>query len=308
MKGPIAIFGAGGFVGINLLNTILKIRDDVIGFSQDPEHSQRILKNNIPQKNIAKCNLLNAEEIQKTIKIYRPKTIFNLSAYGAYSKQTDIDKIYRTNFLSTVNLIETLKQYSFSAYIHAGSQSEYGLNATAPKETDELMPNSHYAVSKTAVHYLLKYYGIVEKLPVAHLRLYSVYGPWEEPDRLIPVLLQKAKEKKLPQFVDGEISRDFIFIDDVIDAMILVAEKLSPQQYGDVFNIATGKKTTMKELALLAKKLFDIDENPAFNTMKQRNWDVRNWYGNPKKMEKTFGWKAKTSLQEGLKKTYETIC
>lgn len=308
MKGPIAIFGAGGFVGINLLDTILKIRDDVIGFSQDPEHSRRILKNNIPQKNIAKCNLLNAEEIQKTIKTYRPKTIFNLSAYGAYSKQTDIDKIYRTNFLSTVNLIETLKQYSFSAYIHAGSQSEYGLNATTPKETDELMPNSHYAVSKTAVHYLLKYYGIVEKLPVAHLRLYSVYGPWEEPDRLIPVLLQKAKEKKLPQFVDGKISRDFIFIDDVIDAMILVAEKLSPQQYGDVFNIATGKKTTMKELALLAKKLFDIDENPVFNTMKQRNWDIKNWYGNPEKMKKIFGWKAKTSLQEGLKKTYETIC
>ncbi len=308
MNGPIAIFGAGGFVGINLLHTILKTRDDVIGFSQDPKYSLRIQKSNIPQKHIAKCNLLNPEEIEKNIKKYMPQTIFNLSAYGAYSKQTDIDKIYRTNFLSTAHLIEILKKHPFSAYIHAGSQSEYGLNAASPHETDELIPNSHYAVSKTAAYYLLKYYGTVEKLPVVHLRLYSVYGPWEEPDRLIPVLLQKAKEKKFPPFVDAEISRDFIFIDDVIGAMLLIAASLKPKHYGDVFNIATGKKTTVKELAFLAKKLFGIDEDPVFNIMKQRNWDIKDWYGNPAKMEKMFGWKAKTALKEGLIKTYETIC
>ncbi|HLC94596.1 MAG TPA: NAD-dependent epimerase/dehydratase [Patescibacteria group bacterium] len=307
LKGPIGIFGAGGFIGINLLQAIFTVRSDVIGFSRNPKQSWRINSCKIPRSHFVICNLLDNKSIQSVIKKHKPQTIFNLGAYGAYPKQKDIEKIYQTNFLSTVYLIEVLKNHGFSVYIHAGSQSEYGLNATAPHERDELIPNSHYAISKTATHYLLKYYGRVEKLPVAHLRLYSVYGPWEEPDRLIPVLLQKAKEKKLPHFVDAEISRDFIFVEDVLEAMIVVARRLKPSYFGDTFNIASGKKTTMKELATLSKKIFDIDQNPIFDTMKQRNWDVKNWYGSAAKMEKVFSWKAKTKLKDGLLKTYEKI-
>ncbi|MDH7475881.1 MAG: NAD-dependent epimerase/dehydratase family protein [Microgenomates group bacterium] len=304
VKGPILIFGAGGFIGINLLKKLLKQRDDVVGVSSNLKNSWRIKQNKIPKKNLYQGNLLQISSIKKIINDIKPKTIFNLAAYGAYSKQKDIEKIYQTNFISTVNLIEELKKTNFTCYLHAGSQSEYGLNAASPKEDDQLIPNSHYAVSKTATYYLLKYYGRVEKLPVVHLRFYSVYGPWEEPDRLIPTLIKQAKIGNLPQFVDGEISRDFIYIDDVIDACLLIAANLKKDYYGDVFNIATGKKTMIKELAFLTKKLFNIKKEPSIGSMKKRDWDVKNWWGNPQKMEKNFGWKAKISLKEGLKKTF----
>jgi len=313
ITGPIAIFGAGGFIGINLLNKLLQYRKDVMGFSSDPNSNWRIKQNNIPVKNIAKCDLLKKKDIESLIKKYKPKTIFNLAGYGGYSKQKDIEKIYQTNFISTLNLIEELKKNNFSSYLYAGSQSEYGLNSAAPSEDDKLMPNSHYAVSKAAVSYLLNYYGKIDKLPVVHLRLYSVYGPWEEPDRLMPVLIENVKKGKLPHFVDPAISRDFIYVDDVVEAMIIMASRvgtiheLSLQQkyFGEAFNVASGKKTTIKELAFLAKKLFKIRKNPVFGSMKNREWDLKDWYGNPKKIQKVFGWKARTSLKDGLMKFYK---
>lgn len=305
LPGPIAIFGAGGFIGLSLLKTLLTHRKDVIGFSSDPEKNWRIKASGVPKDTWVKLDLLDRSDIRKAIKKYRPKTIFNLAAYGAYPKQNDTVKIYETNFLSTVRLIEELKKYPFEVYLHAGSQSEYGLNCAGPSEESALIPNSPYAVSKAAVYYLLKYYGKVEKLPTVHLRLYSVYGPWEEPDRLMPVLIKNVKNGKLPHFVDPTISRDFVYVDDVIEAMIRAAGKLQPKYFGEVFNIASGKKTTIKELAYVAKKLFKIEENPQFGTMKNRGWDLKNWYGNPQKIQKTFGWKAKTSLEEGLKKFFD---
>lgn len=304
LKGPIMIFGAGGFIGINLLKRILNERCDIIGVSSDPQKSWRIIQNKIPAKNIHQCDLLDEKQLASTIKRYKPQTVFNLAAYGAYSKQKDIPLIYQTNFNSTVKLIEMLKTNGFCCYVQAGSNSEYGLNADSPAENDELTPNSHYAVSKIAIYYLLKYLGKIEKLPVVHLRFYSVYGPWEEPDRLIPVLIRKAKLGDLPDFVDPDISRDFIYIDDLVDACITVAAKLKKTQYGEAYNVATGKKTTIGKLAFLAKKLFKIKKQPRFGTMPKRRWDVKNWWGNPKKIEKTFGWKAKISLEEGLLKFF----
>ena len=76
--------------------------------------------------------------------------------------------------------------------------------------TSECIPNSHYSISKLSASSLIKYYGYVKKLPLINLRLYSVYGPYEEPTRLIPVLCKSIQDKKLPLFADKNISRDFI--------------------------------------------------------------------------------------------------
>lgn len=304
IPGPCVIFGAGGFVGFNLLWRILGARKDVFGVFSNPEKNWRIKLKSPPPSNVVKCDIRERGEVERLISRIKPQSVFNLSAYGAYSTQTDIDKVYQTNFNSTYVIVEELKKYGFKVYVHAGSQSEYGLNSSGPSEQEELIPNSHYAVSKAACHYLLKYYGKIEKLPVAHLRLYSVYGPWEEPMRLIPTLVNFIKRGKLPLFVDPNISRDFVYIDDAVEAFIAVAAKFTSNYYGEAFNVASGKKTTIKELAYLAKKLFKIKENPKFGSMKNRTWDLADWYGNPAKIQKVFGWKAQISLEEGLRKIF----
>ena len=302
LKGPIVIFGAGGFIGINLLKSILLYRDDVIGVTQDYLNNWRFIANEIPLNNLRSCDINQTHQLRDLVNELKPQTIFNLAAYGAYSKQKQYSKIYRTNFVSSIDLIETLKSAGFSAYIHAGSSSEYGLNASAPKEEEELLPNSHYAVSKAAFYQAAHYYGKVEHLPLVHLRLYSAYGPWEETDRLIPVLLAYARNKRFPSLVNPEITRDFIYINDVIQAFIKAATHADGDIKGEALNIGTGKKTSIKELAFAVKELEGISATPQFGNMENRAWDLDDWYANPQKAKDEINFSASTNLLDGLKK------
>lgn len=303
LPGPILILGAGGFVGFNLLKSLSLLRSDVYAVVHRLNAGWRMSQATIPPSQILICDLNFENSVRHMIDTCRPRTIFNLSAYGAYSHQQNADLIYRTNFLSTIHLLEALKSRGFDAYVHAGSSSEYGLHADGPLESDDPIPNSHYAVSKLGNANLLKYYGRIVGLPVINLRLYSVYGPWEEPDRLIPILVEKIREGKLPPLVAPGISRDFIYVTDVIRAFIISAQKISSCLRGESFNIATGIRTTIQDLASLSKKTFGVEMEPVFGSMPNRRWDVENWFGNPSKAEKLLGWKANVSLEQGLHST-----
>lgn len=305
IRGPIFIFGAGGFIGINLLKTLFLYRNDVFGLLKDSKKNWRCMHAQIPPSQLLLCDITNQNDLQIIFAKYKPKTIFNLAAYGAYSKQSDPVKIYQTNFNANNIIVEIAKKYHFFAYIYSGSSSEYGLNCRGPKEDDELIPNSHYAVSKIAAYYALKYYGKVERLPVMHLRLYSVYGPWEEPDRLIPVLIEKARHSQYPKFVNPKISRDFVHVRDASRAFIFVASKITPKLYGEVFNIGTNVKTTIRELAFITKKIAKIKKNPEFGKMKNRKWDLSDWYGNCNKAKRLLDWKSQVSFNKGLQEVLD---
>ncbi len=303
LKGPILIFGAGGFIGVNLLTTLLKYRKDVFGVSHDYLNNWRFIANNIPLSCLLNCDITEPAQAIDLIKNVKPGTIFNLAAYGAYSKQKEYNKIYATNFNATVDLIEALKKVGFSAYVHAGSSSEYGLNCTSPYENDELIPNTHYSVSKVSSYFLMKYYGKVEKLPVAHLRLYSAYGPWEEPDRLIPVLIASARHGKLPPLVHPAISRDFVYISDVCTSFILAASKMNAKLYGEAYNVGTGKKSSIRSLVNTVKRLLGVKTMPHFSSMPNRDWDMMDWYADNGKIKKKLLWKPAVTLKDGLQRT-----
>ncbi|OGH10219.1 MAG: hypothetical protein A2152_02020 [Candidatus Levybacteria bacterium RBG_16_35_6] len=306
IKGPILIFGAGGFIGSNIFASLLTARKDVYGTSRNPLKNKRLKILNISKNKIIQCDVNNLKKLKTILSKLKPKTVFNLSAYGAYSTQEDPFKIYQTNFLSTVNIIEELKKYNFQSYIHAGSSSEYGENSEKPKEDEKTSPNSHYAVSKAAVASLLNYYGKTEKLPVIHFRLYAVYGPLEEKDRLIPTILNFAKKGKYPPFVSKKITRDFIFTSDITKAFIKASLNRNKKNYGEAFNVGTGKKTTIEDLALTVKSIYKLKDKPVFGTMKNRKWDHgKDWYANSTKAAKLLNFKAEINLKEGLKKTIE---
>jgi dolichol-phosphate mannosyltransferase len=303
LPGPILILGAGGFVGFNLFKSLRALRPDVFAVAHSQNAGWRLSRSGTPSAQVLVCDLNYAKSVRHLVETARPRTIFNLAAYGAYSHQQDPELIYRTNFLATHHLLEALKPGGFDAYVHAGSSSEYGLRAAGPDEAADPLPNSHYAVSKLSNAHLLKYYGRIHALPVVNLRLYSVYGPWEEPDRLIPVLAERARAGALPPFVAAGISRDFLYVADATRAFIAAAQGMAPPLYGESFNIATGRRTTMRELALVAVDAFGLAAEPVFGSMPNRRWDVEDWYGNPAKAEKLLGWKATVGLEEGLRKT-----
>ena len=205
LEGPIVIFGAGGFIGANLFRAILEFRQDVFAVTSKPFIPWRL--DDINPKHILHCNIIKKNQVEELFKEHRFKTIFDLAAYGAYSKQADVDLIYETNFIGLLNLLEISSQFAIKAFVHAGSSSEYGLNASAPKEDDPLEPNSHYAVTKVGAAHMIKFYGTIKEVPVANLRYYSIYGAFEEPDRLIPQLIDKGMKSTYPPLVQPDILR-----------------------------------------------------------------------------------------------------
>lgn len=298
LKGPVFVFGASGFIGANLFNDIFKIRKDCYAVTHDATKAWRLKLLNVPFENIIHCDILSDNSIKEVFEKYKPQTIFNLAAYGAYSKQNNVNLTYETNVLGTVNILQNCTKDM--VYIHAGSSSEYGFNCTSPKETDRVEPNSHYAVSKVSAAYLLEYYAKVAGLKTLNLRLYSIYGYWEEPDRLIPRLIENARKKGLPSLVSPDISRDFVFVEDCVEAFLDAALKIDDEKSGRSYNIATGRKTTMGDLVEVTRKAFSIAKEPEWGSMSNRKWDLAEWFGDPTAFENDFGWKARTSLEEGL--------
>ena len=303
LEGPILLVGASGFVGAKMYYSLAGLRDDVYVVSKHAKQSWRLAF--ADPKRITNLDILNLESLKEYIENLKPKTVFNFSAYGAYSRQTDARRIYQTNYLGVSNLISSLQDSGCGAFVQAGSSSEYGLNCKGPKETDELLPNSDYSVSKIGVAYMLEYYGKFFNFPGVNLRLYSIYGPFEERDRLIPSLVSHCLEGGYPNLVNKDISRDFVYVDDCNSAFVKAALTACKTNPGVSINVATGKKTTLEEAAQAAKKVFKIKSNPVFGSMASRKWDLTDWYGNPSLANDMLGWKAKTDFEQGLRLTAE---
>jgi polyisoprenyl-phosphate glycosyltransferase len=304
LRGPILVTGASGFIGANLYKAIAAVRSDVFAIERHPG-SWRL--DAVRDDRVIALDLTDEAATQNLIETIAPQTVFNCVAYGAYSFEANSKRIYETNFLATTHLVQLLSQRSIAAFIHAGSSSEYGRNSAAPIETSLPEPNSDYAVSKVATAMFLQYMGVERGFPCLNLRLYSVYGPLEDTSRLIPNVVRRALAGEFPAFVDPSTSRDFVYVDDVCRAFILAAVKMNPDIYGSSINIGSGKKTTIRELAGVAKRTFDVAAEPKFGSMEGRAWDRSDWYADPALAVESIGWQATTELGAGLQLTASWI-
>lgn len=296
LRGPILVLGASGFIGANLLRLLLRHRRDVFGTSSQGA-AWRL--DGIAATHLVVGDLLVEQNVTALLDRVQPRTVFNCIAHGAYSFETDVGLIYRTNVDLTARLVEELRERDVHRYVHAGSSSEYGDDASGPSEDSPLRANSHYSVSKAAASNLIRYAGKKLAFPGVNLRLYSIYGPYEDASRLVPTALLKGARGTHTSYVDPEISRDFLHVDDACEAFILAAANMRPEHYGESYNIGSGLKTTIGGFARQIKAQFQLASDPAF-TMPNRQWDVPQWFADPGKAEADLGWTARTSLADGL--------
>ena len=297
LHGPILVMGASGFVGANLFKRLAESRDDVYAVVRR-EKNWRLAA--VADDRVLAVDLNDYAATKNLLAGVAPQTVFDCAAYGGYSFEADANLICQTNYLAAVNLVELLAARPLVAYVHAGSSSEYGTNCAGPSEDSLCLPNSPYAVSKVAAANYLQYMGKQRSFPCVNLRLSSVYGPLEDTSRLFPNLLRQALARKLPSFVDRDTSRDFVHVDDVCSAFVMAAAKMHPGLYGENFNIGSGVKTTIADLAALTKRLFDVSEEPRFGAMEARAWDSREWYADPRKALQKLDWQSHVSLEDGL--------
>ena len=200
LRGPVIVIGAGGFIGANLFKQLLHVRKDVYAVvRQNP--TWRL--NDVLSEHVVEVDITDSAAVRNLLSTIAPQTVFNCTAYGAYSFENNATLIQRTNYSAIVDFVEQLSQRPFAAFVHAGSSSEYGTNCSAPLENDELQPNSHYALSKVATSNYLQYCGKFRQLPVVNLRLYSVYGPLEDTARGTTADGQGFRRRRLNKKIGG---------------------------------------------------------------------------------------------------------
>jgi nucleoside-diphosphate-sugar epimerase len=297
----VVITGATGFVGANLAERLVHDGHSVYLLLREGSQSWRI-EHLLPHLRPVVVNLLDRQGLKEALKPIRPDWIFHLAAYGAYAWQEDLDTALQTNFLGTINLVEACREIEFEAFINTGSSSEYGLKGYAPSEDDFLNPNSYYAVTKASATLFCGYIAQSFNLPIYTLRLYSVYGPYEDPRRLIPTLILKGLESALPPLVHPEVARDFIFTEDVNNACMLVASRARMLPFGSIYNVGTGRQTTLRNIVELTRRIFDISSEPQWSTMEGRSWDTNIWVANNSKLRAT-GWKQEYEFEDGYSQT-----
>jgi nucleoside-diphosphate-sugar epimerase len=296
----VLITGAGGFVGAALAQRLVRDGHAVHVLLKGSTKRWRLAS---VQKDLRthEIDLTDFEGLQKLAGEVKPELVYHLAAHGAYPFQSDPDAIIQTNILGTWNLLKALAKIDYQAFVSAGSSSEYGFKDFAMRETDLPEPNSYYAVAKCAQTLLCQHVARTEKRSINTLRIFSAYGPFEEPTRLVPTLIRRALKGEELLLVPPDTARDFVFVEDIVDAF-LQTNQLGKLQ-GEVINLGTGVQSTVRDVVESILRHTGARVECRWGAMQPRIWDSTVWVADCTRAKTLLGWRATTRLDEGLQKT-----
>lgn len=304
LQTPVLITGASGFVGANLLRRLIK--------ETPPKKVYVLLRKNsdtwriddlLKKVSVYVVDMRDQRSTEKLILKIKPKTIFHLATHGAYPyQQNDEREIMETNIICTFNLLQASLQVGFNAFVNTGSSSEYGINIKLMSEDDMSEPVTSYGVSKAWATLYGKYLNLVQGAPITTLRLFGVYGFYEPRGRLVPNLILALLNNKQPTLIASNFARDFVFIDDVVNAYFSATVNDSPES---VFNIGSGNETKLKEMFSLIRGLMKIEIEPILDNHTNRSVDINRRIADIKLAKKYLKWEPKTKLHDGLEQTVE---
>jgi nucleoside-diphosphate-sugar epimerase len=295
------VTGATGFVGANLARRLLQDGHEIHLLVRSGYSPWRIkaIRDDVC---LHEVYLGDEEAVANVVGSIHPDWVFHLAAYGAYSWQTDVRQMVQTNIIGTINLVQACLQTGFEAFINTGSSSEYGFKDHAPSEKEWLEPNSDYAVTKASATLFCRYMAQALNVRLVTLRLYSVYGPYEEPTRLIPTLIIRGLRGELPPLVNPNVARDYVYVEDVTEAYLLAASK-AEQELGAVYNIGTGRQTSIREVVMIAQRTMNIAVEPQWGSMPDRKWDTSVWLADKRAAREALGWQPRYTFDQGFRET-----
>ena len=310
----ILVTGADGFIGSHLVENLVKIGSKVRAFNYYNSWNNNGWLSSLNKK------ILNEIEIfQGDIRdYYRVKQavegcdyIFHLSSligipYSYVASKSYID----TNVLGTLNVLEAAKDSSkLKSLLHTSTSEVYGTAQTIPiKESHPLVGQSPYAASKIAADKLVESYYLSFKLPLITARPFNTYGPRQTARAVIPTIISQILLNKNKIFLGNLLaSRDFNYVTDTVQAMILLAQKNNA--IGKVINIGTGKDWTVQETASLIMEIYGKQVPIATETkrFRPRKSEVNKLVADNNLLKEITNWSPRTSFKKGLKNTFNWI-
>ncbi len=328
MGKTILVTGAAGFIGFHICKKLLDEDYELIGIDNLNSYydvnlkKQRInqLKNNSSKSknlwNFKRIDIENNEALESIFQEYNPSIVINLAAQAGVRHSIKNPKLYvSTNMLGFSNILECCRKYDVKNFIYASSSSVYGGNKKIPfSENDSVdHPISLYAASKRANELMAFSYSHLYNISSIGLRLFTIYGPWGRPD-MAPMIFSDAivNQKTLKIFNNGDMARDFTFIDDVVEIIKRLIEKpikksfvanglstksLAPHK---IFNLGKSEPIQLMKFINLLEDEFQIKAKKTFFGMQAG--DVEITYAETKEIELYTGFKPKVNIKEGIKK------
>ena len=291
-KKSILIIGGTGFIGYHLAKKSLKKGWQVTSVSTRPPKKIRYLsKAKYILCDITKKNLLE-KKINQSFEY-----VVNLGGYVDHSNKK---KTFKSHYIGCKNLTEILLKNPPKAFLQMGSSVEYGTLKSPQKEDGKCNPKSIYGKAKLlASNHLINLYK-KDGFPSTVLRLYLAYGPKQDLNRFLPIIIEGCKNNKKFPCSKGNQLRDFLHVRDLVD--IIIKSLMSNKTKGQIINAGTGKPKKLKTIINYVRKI-SKGGYPQFGKVKLRKDEILKIYPSMKKIKKLINWTPRISFEKGVKNT-----
>ncbi len=245
----------------------------------------------------------NSEEVDNIFKIENPDAVVHWAAETHVDRSIlDASPFMKTNVFGTHVLLDASKKYGIQKFINIATDEVYGeLGETGSFfENTPLEPNSPYSVSKTSADMLGRAYYRTYGVPVVTARPSNNYGPWQFPEKLVPVVILKSlNNEKIPVYGQGLNVREWLYVSDCAEAVMTLLEKADP---GSIYNIGSGQEQKNIDVVKKILNLLGKDDSSIEYVQDRPGHDFR-YSLNYDKITNELGWKPKVHFQEGIEST-----
>lgn len=300
------ITGGAGFIGSEFTRQAVKegyqcVVVDKLTYAGDIRRLEEVLE----KITFYRCDINNREFLEYIFSKEKPDVVVHWAAESHVDRSiSDPSPFFTTNVLGTLNLLDTAKKYGVKSFINISTDEVYGElgDEGSFKEDSCLKPNSPYSVSKASADMLGRAYFRTYGLPVITVRPSNNYGPWQYPEKLIPVVIVKAiKNEPIPIYGRGLNVREWLYVSDCAEAVLEIIKKGEP---GEIYNVGSGEERRNIEVAKLILSILGKPEDLISFVQDRPGHDYRYSLDVSRTWEK-LGWKAKTKLEEGIRRTVE---
>ena len=300
------VTGGAGFIGNHIVRQLLKKNCEVRVLDDISTGRRENLTEVADQIDFVEGDIRDEAAVQRCMK--GVDTVFHLAARASVPRSVEEPRLaHDVNVSGTVNLLIAARDAGARRFVYSASSSAYGDTPTLPKTVDmRPQPLSPYAVSKLAAEHYCACWSHVYGLQTISLRYFNVFGPRQDPSSayaaVIPAFVSRMLKGQHPiVFGDGEQSRDFCFIDNVVRANMLAAEV--EELHGEVVNVACGERITLNGIVADINRLLGTDVQPEYQDA--RAGDVRHSLADVSETKRVIGYEPLIMFAEGLERSIE---
>ncbi len=304
----VLITGGAGFIGSNLCDYLLAKGEQVICFDNfDPVYDKSIKLDNLkgalnhPNFKFIEGDILDKQSLNQKLNGESISEVIHLAARGGVRPSIDDPAIYyQINVMGTVHILEWMVSQKINKLIFASSSSVYGNSLNTPYHEEEhpLSPISPYASSKLAGEKLCETFNNLYQLDISCLRFFTAYGPRQRPGMGIQIFTEKMiNQETIQLFGDGESSRDYTYIEDLLEGIFLAKQNLSGF---NIYNLGSGLRIKLTKLIQTIEQ--DLKQKANISVKEKQLGDVDQTIANIDKAKKHLGYLPTHTINQGIHK------